>query len=45
MMPTIIDMASLIPMKMSMVRQPPMQIMLFMKPERTESPQKRAAIA
>ena len=43
--PIAIDTASLITMKISMVRQPPMQIMLFMKPESTDSPQNRAAIA
>ena len=45
MMPMTIETASLMTMKISIVRQPPMQIMLFMKPERTDRPQKRAAIA
>jgi hypothetical protein len=45
MMPIAIDIASLMTMKNSIVRQPPMQIMLFMKPDSTDRPQKRAAIA
>ena len=44
MMPMANEIASLITMKSSIVRQPPMQIMLFMKPESTDNPQKRAAI-
>ena len=44
MMPMTREMVSLMTMKSSIVRQPPMQIMLFMKPESTESPQKSAAI-
>ena len=32
-MPIVIDIASLMTMKNSIVRQPPMQIMLFMKPD------------
>ena len=44
-MPITIEIASLITMKSSIVRQPPIQIMLFMKPESTDRPQKRAAIA
>ena len=43
--PIAIDIVSLMIMKNSIVRQPLMQIMLFMKPERTVRPQKRAAIA
>ena len=43
--PIAIEIASLMAMKISIVRQPPMQIMLFMKPDSTEKPQKRAAIA
>jgi hypothetical protein len=45
MMPMAIETVSLISMNINIVRQPPMQIMLFMKPESTEKPQKRAAIA
>jgi hypothetical protein len=45
MMPMAIETASLMAMKINIVRQPPMQIMLFMKPDSTEKPQKRAAIA
>ena len=45
MMPMAIDIASLITMKNNIVRQPPMQIMLFMKPDSTDRPQKSAAIA
>ena len=45
MMPIAIDIASLMTMKNSIVKQPPMQIMLFMKPDSTDSPQKSAAIA
>ena len=44
MIPMAIETASLIAMKNSIVRQPPIQIMLFMKPESTDSPQKSAAI-
>ena len=43
--PMTIETASLMTIKISMVRQPPMQIILFMKPESTDRPQKRAAIA
>ena len=43
--PIAIDIASLMTMKNSIVRQPPMQIILFMKPDSTDRPQKRAAIA
>ena len=43
--PIAIETASLIIMKISIVRQPPMQIMLFMKLDSTDRPQKRAAIA
>ena len=45
MMPITRETASLMAMKISMVRQPPMQIILFMKPDSTDSPQKSAAIA
>ena len=45
MMPMAIETASLMTMKISIVRQPPMQIMLFMKPDSTDRPQKSAAIA
>ena len=44
MMPMAMEIASLMAMKSSIVRQPPMQIMLFMKPESTDSPQNSAAI-
>ena len=44
MMPIAIEIASLMTMKNNIVSQPPMQIMLFRKPERTERPQKRAAM-
>ena len=44
MRPIAIETASLMTMKNSMVRQPPMQIMLFMKPDSTDRPQKSAAI-
>jgi hypothetical protein len=43
--PMAIETASLMIRKISIVRQPPMQIMLFMKPDSTDRPQKRAAIA
>jgi hypothetical protein len=43
--PIAIEIASLMTMKNSIVRQPPMQIILFMKPDSTDRPQKRAAIA
>ena len=39
MMPIAIDIASLMTMKISIVRQPPMQIMLFMNPVSTDRPQ------
>ena len=45
MMPIAIDIASLMTMKNSIARQPPMQIILFMKPDSTDRPQKSAAIA
>ena len=45
MIPIAIETASLMTMKISIVRQPPMQIMLFMKPDSTDSPQKSAAMA
>ena len=45
MMPIAIDIASLMTMKISIVRQPPMQIILFMKPDSTDRPQKSAAMA
>lgn len=44
MMPIVTEIASLMTMKSSIVRQPPIQIILFMKPERTDRPQNRAAI-
>ena len=44
MMPMTNEIASLITKKSSIVRQPPMQIMLFMKPESTDRPQMSAAI-
>lgn len=44
MRPMAIETASLITMKIIIVRQPPMQIMLFIKPESTDTPQKRAAM-
>ena len=44
MMPIAIDIASLMTMKIRIVRQPPMQIMLFIKPESTDNPQKKAAM-
>ena len=43
--PMTIETASLMTIKISMVRQPPMQIILFMKPDSTDRPQKSAAIA
>jgi hypothetical protein len=43
--PIAIEIASLMNMKNNIVRQPPMQIMLFMKPDSTDRPQKSAAIA
>ncbi len=43
--PIAIEIASLMNMKNNIVRQPPIQIMLFMKPDSTDRPQKRAAIA
>ncbi len=45
MIPMAIEIVSLITMKRSIVRQPSLQIMLFMKPDSTDRPQKRAAIA
>lgn len=42
--PMTIETASLMTIKISIVRQPPMQIMLFIKPESTDNPQKRAAM-
>lgn len=43
--PMTIETASLMTIKISMVRQPPMQIILFMKSDSTDRPQKSAAIA
>ena len=45
MMPMAIEITNLITMKIIIVRQPPMQIMLFMKPDSTDRPQKSAAMA
>ena len=36
------DTASLMTMKISIVRHPPMQIILFMKPDSTDKPQNKA---
>ena len=44
MMPMAIETASLMTKKISIVRQPPMQIILFMNPESTDNPQKSAAM-
>jgi hypothetical protein len=45
MIPMAIETDSLMTIKISMVRQPPMQIILFMKSDSTDRPQKSAAIA
>ncbi len=45
MIPIAKDTVSLMTMKINIVRQPPMQIILFMKPDSTDRPQNRAAIA